>query len=259
MFPDSHNKTTILQATGMMEQAFGKGGDNTGVSWRTDSGLFNPSDGLLKGCLNMSPGWFQMGHSGPPHLPEVSLTLKASNAAAGGRSWLASHSETNALLAGAMAVIHPDQYRAGKDTMSKLPQCARDAGVDEIIEVVGQWESIFNAASLMMNRKSPYHRDHNSPAKSFDLLTTFGEYTDGEMSIPTLGQRFGYGPGTVMAFSGFLLRHGVNAVDGNRGCLAYYMRETMMKWVGVTPPKFMKYELLDAVGQEIGSRRVYPV
>ena len=50
------------------------------------------------------------------------------------------------------------------------------------------------------------------------------------MAIPTLGIELEYKPGTAVAFSGRLLRHGVNAVEGNRCCLTYYMRDNIHHW-----------------------------
>ena len=250
-------QTKISEALVPISGALLNSYDSTTQGWRSDPALFSTADGVLKGCLNMSPAWFQMGHTGGDHLPEVSATLKSVNSS-GGRAWLARNAETNALLAAAMAIMHPDSYQAGMATMRALPYHANANGVEEIAEVVEEWNSIFNAVSVMTNRQSPYHRDLNLPAESFDLLVTIGDYKNGWMVIPTLSKRFDYCPGTVMAFSGHLLRHGVNQVQGNRGCLVYYMREPVMKWVDVQPPRFMHYEALDAIGLSMDSHRVYP-
>lgn len=250
-------QTKISEALVPITDALMKSYNSVTTGWRSDRDFFSETDGILKGCLNMSPAWFQMGHGGGDNLPEVSATLKSSNASAGGCDWLELNAETNALLAAAMAIMHPELYQAGTATMAALPDEANAAGVEEIAEVVGKWDSVFNAVSVMINRQSPYHRDPNSPQQSFDLLATFGDYPDGWMVIPTIGKRFDYRPGTVMAFSGHLLRHGVNEVNGNRGCLAYYMRPAVMKWVGVKPPSFMRYEVLDVMGLTRDSHRVY--
>jgi len=53
------------------------------------------------------------------------------------------------------------------------------------------------------------------------------------MAVPTLGIELVYKPGTAVAFSGRLLRHGVNAVEGNRYCLTYYMRDNIHQWAHV--------------------------
>ncbi|KAL4062666.1 hypothetical protein V8B97DRAFT_1919406 [Scleroderma yunnanense] len=57
------------------------------------------------------------------------------------------------------------------------------------------------------------------------IVTHIPAQTDCVLDIPTLGLQFDYHPSTVVAFSGRLLQHGVNAVSGNRYSLAYYMRD----------------------------------
>ena len=155
--------------------------------------------------------------------------------------------------------MHPEMYRVGMETMKNLLMKAEANGIGEIPEMVGKWENVYSAVSVMMNRETPYHRDHNSPGEAMDLMATFGEYSGTCMSILMLGKRFNYLPSTIMAFSRYLLWHGVNAVDGNRGCLAYYMHPAVMEWVRVRPPSFMRYEVLEAVGQSKNSCRVYSV
>ncbi|KIN94696.1 hypothetical protein M404DRAFT_114910, partial [Pisolithus tinctorius Marx 270] len=65
------------------------------------------------------------------------------------------------------------------------------------------------------------------------MLVTVGDYEDCVLDIPTLGLQFLYNPGTVVAFSGRLLRHGVSSVGGNRCCFAYYMRDNIHNWIGI--------------------------
>lgn len=227
-------------------------------SWRTDPKLFHSRADGIRGCVNMSPAWYQQGHGVAGAPPEVGAMLKAKNAKNGGREWLEKMGETNALLAGAISVMHPELYAVGREVMLTVARKARTQGIEDMADVIGKWGSIFSAASVMLNRETPYHRDHNSPAEGFDLLATVGPYKEAWMSVPTLARRFLYNAGTVMAFSGHLLRHGVVRVDDeDRTCVAYYMREKVLGWAGMESAKFMRYDLLDAVGQAINSHRVY--
>ncbi|KAI6146253.1 hypothetical protein BKA82DRAFT_3948403, partial [Pisolithus tinctorius] len=57
----------------------------------------------------------------------------------------------------------------------------------------------------------------------YDLLVTVGDYPPLDFVIPTLNLWLHYNPGTIIAFSGSALEHGVGAVDSDRACLAYYM------------------------------------
>ncbi|KAG9309392.1 hypothetical protein JVU11DRAFT_10642 [Chiua virens] len=105
----------------------------------------------------MSPTWFQLGHAGGDTPPEVSATLKHSAEHAGGCDWLEQQAETNALLVAAMAIMHPELYITSLAMMDRLNHQAKIKGLAEIEEVVGEWESIFNAVSVIINWQSPYH------------------------------------------------------------------------------------------------------
>jgi len=65
------------------------------------------------------------------------------------------------------------------------------------------------------------------------MLVSVGNYDDCALHIPSLGIQVLYNPGTVVAFSGQLFRHGVNEVDRARCCLAYYMRDNIHHWLRV--------------------------
>ena len=97
---------------------------------------------------------------------------------------------------------------------------AEVAGLGDILPI---WGSVFNAVGIISNRKTPLHRDCNTRPQWYDLLTTVGDYATAEMSLPTLGLRLKYDRGTVVAFSGRMLRHGVCKVDGDRQCVVWYM------------------------------------
>jgi hypothetical protein len=69
------------------------------------------------------------------------------------------------------------------------------------------------------------------------------------MELPSIGIRMAYKSGTVMAFSGKMLRHGVPECDGERICLAYYMRDKVHERMGVEAAQWMKMQYYaDVVG-----------
>ncbi|KIO09185.1 hypothetical protein M404DRAFT_132845, partial [Pisolithus tinctorius Marx 270] len=65
------------------------------------------------------------------------------------------------------------------------------------------------------HRTTPFHQDPHSRSNWYDMLVMVSDYEDCVLDIPTLGLQFLYNPGTVVAFSGQLLRHGVSSVGGN--------------------------------------------
>ncbi|KAI6010850.1 hypothetical protein F5J12DRAFT_781824 [Pisolithus orientalis] len=77
--------------------------------------------------------------------------------------------------------------------------------------------------SVMVNWATYYHREINGWDPWYDMLVTMGDYPPLDFVIPMLNLQLCYNPGTIIAFSGSALEHGVGAVDGDRACLAYYM------------------------------------
>lgn len=147
-----------------------------------------------------------------------------------GLTWISQMKESSALLGAVIGVIHPQMYMAGKEAINRLWDGTVTVDKSETLEeILRSWSTPFNALSVINNRETPLHRDNGGCHAWFDLLATVGEYKGARMNLPGLGLRLGYEPGTVVAFSGRLLQHGVSRVTGERACIAYYMREMVME------------------------------
>lgn len=103
---------------------------------------------------------------------------------------------------------------------------------------VDEWASAFNAATVVSNRETLFHRDGAGQFQWFDVLATHGTYARGLLAFPALGIELDYRPGTVVAFAGNLLRHGVPHCDGERVCFAYYMRKALHHYAQISPPQW---------------------
>jgi hypothetical protein len=139
-------------------------------------------------------------------------------------------SETNCLVSAILKIIHPDLYIAGRECLLKLlegPDCVEDP--DNVKEIALLWSSVFNAMSVISNRSSPPHRDPKTRSEWYDILLTVGPYSVAWLDLPATGLRLLYKSGTFVAFSGKFLRHGVEPVDGERVCVAYYMRDNVQE------------------------------
>jgi hypothetical protein len=134
-----------------------------------------------------------------------------------------------ALLSGALAIMHPDLYMAGRTAFDNLRarlQSADNPHASEFMDMallLQGWATVYSGASVMVNRSSPWHRDINSCPQWFDLLASIGDYCGINIDLPTIGASLPYGPRTVIAFCGKLICHWVLAGSGNRMCLAFYM------------------------------------
>lgn len=137
--------------------------------------------------------------------------------------------EAHALLSATMSILHPEMYALGRLAMIKLWQTASTThGAEEnndMLDVLTLWPSVYNTLSVMVNRCSPYHVDINGKVEWFDQLLTVGKYEGLDMVFPRQQLRLRYEAGTMIAFSGRLLVHGVGDVMGDRACLAWYMQQ----------------------------------
>ncbi|KAF9234143.1 hypothetical protein BU15DRAFT_79331 [Melanogaster broomeanus] len=119
---DVERQRIMMDASSLVKDALQNSCISDTGSWRTDPKLFHSRANGIRGCVNMSPAWYQQGHSGAP---EVGAMLKAKNAKKGGREWLEKMGETNALLAGAISVMHPELYVVGREVMLTVARKAR--------------------------------------------------------------------------------------------------------------------------------------
>ncbi|KIO01334.1 hypothetical protein M404DRAFT_150342, partial [Pisolithus tinctorius Marx 270] len=188
-------------------------------AWRMDKSYFC-EDAELKGAINLSPAWFQQGRG------VASWLLKSRTENTSTREWVDQMSDTNALLSAILHVIHPRMYADGREALIRLGKQAEQWADSDM-------SSMYSSMSMMVNRATCYHRDINGWDPWYDMLVTMGNYLPLDFVIPMLNLWLRYNPGTIIAFSGSALEHGVGAVDSDRACLAYYMHANMHQSVHV--------------------------
>ncbi|EIW84777.1 hypothetical protein CONPUDRAFT_49237, partial [Coniophora puteana RWD-64-598 SS2] len=138
--------------------------------------------------------------------------------------WVSASRETFTLMSGILSLVHPEQYAQGVKCMQRIIDNS------DLQEYAEQWACVFNAVTALTNRETPFHRDGSGTFPWYDILLTVGRYTRGQLSLPALGLDLDYCPGTVVPFCGNVLRHGVPHCEGERICLAFYMREFVHLW-----------------------------
>lgn len=153
------------------------------------------------------------------------------------------------VLSAALAIMHLDLYVAGRESIIKLykEQGPQDPEMAALLEC---WPSVFLASSVIVNRETPFHRDHNSRVQWFDLLASIGCYPGSVFDMPTLGTACYYPPGSVIGISGNLVRHGVARTDGDRLCLASYMRDNVHSAMGVPRSNSVCHQDLERLWRE---------
>lgn len=156
--------------------------------------------------------------------------------------WLIDMEETSILLGAFLRVIHPELYQTSLEAMLNL------RGLPDIDLALAPWGTVFNALSIIVNRQTPEHRDSQSRSQWYDLLTTFGTYREAFLQLPGLGLEVPYPSGTLVAFSGRMIRHAVPACEGDRVCLAYYMRDAVQERLGSRAADWMRISQLEGPG-----------
>ena len=152
--------------------------------------------------------------------------------------------QPTSIISGALSIMHPQLYEDGMRGISLLEDWSstNDLGMNQALSL---WPTAFTNISVIVNQCTPLHRDPQSRASWYNIIVNVGEYTDCIMAIPTLGIELVYKPGTAVTFSGRLLRHRVNAVEGNWYCLTYYMRDNIHHWANV--PRCADWMRIDSV------------
>ena len=143
--------------------------------------------------------------------------------------WLDAISESNAIFSAILAVIHPNLYDAGLQTIQRL----RDTPGVVRKDVLSRWASAFSGVAVISNRFTPPHRDNGSRFNWYDILVTLGRYQSCDLNLPGLGITLEYGQGTVVGISGMVLEHEVPEVEGDRVSYAYFMKDNVHKWAKV--------------------------
>ena len=166
------------------------------------------------------------------------MCVSAALWAPAGAAFLGAASESTTILAGVLSIIQPDLYNVGMAGLSRLwadPSLVPTPVV--LREVLTLWSTPFNGVSVISNRSTPLHRDCNSRKEWMDLLVALGMYNQGNLTVPGVGMEFVYNPGTVVGILGRVLQHGAEC-DGERACLAFYMRDKVHERLGLRVPTY---------------------
>ncbi|KAG1894249.1 uncharacterized protein F5891DRAFT_961807 [Suillus fuscotomentosus] len=199
--------------------------------------------GLIPGCINISPCWFQQGWEDPgkQFIPEVSGTLKGNC----NLSSIMDIQQLAFLSSAALQVMHPQLYRALMSPHIKLGLWAAEQGQDEMYRCLQHWASAYTGAAVVCNRDTPCHHDLKYPLEGFDILTLIGSYDNAVMNLTNLGIDLAYNPGVMVSYSGRLVRHGIQVSEGDRIIWAWFMWDSMHNHAQTPCTEYAKYSLAD--------------
>lgn len=147
--------------------------------------------------------------------------------------WLTKSRLPFALIGGILSVIQPELFEAGQEALRKLGLDPKYCDNPErLLEVLAIWYPPFSALAVVCNRATPLHLDTGGRPEWLDLLLALGKYDHGRFALPAFGYTFKYNPGTMIAMSGKIFRHGATCM-GDRACIAFYMRNNVLDRLGL--------------------------
>jgi hypothetical protein len=156
--------------------------------------------------------------------------------------------ESFALMGVFLNITHPNLYQARRQVYEKIVE---DTAVvkegDAVLGVLQDWTSPFSGYGLISNCTTPLHWDNNSQGAWYDLLTTIGPYSQSTLLLKNLGLELQYNSGTMVALLGKLVRHGTTEVEGNRICIAQYMRDNVHEHLGIKSPGWMHIDMYNLI------------
>jgi len=102
---------------------------------------------------------------------------------------------------------------------------------------------VWSGFSLIVNRKTFFHRDVGAAPMDYDLLFSSGTHQQCTLDVQDLGLRLSYLPGTGVAIAGKVLRHGVRTWEGGeRICQARFMKDAVHDRLGQQRPEWVCHE-----------------
>lgn len=130
-------------------------------------------------------------------------------------------------------MVQPELFESGREALRLL---AADPDLcdnpERLMEVLRTWYAPFSALAVISNRSTPLHRDVGGRPEWLDFVLGLGHYDHGRFAVPALGYIFKYNPGTLIAFSGKIFRHGAEC-GGDRACMVFYMRNNVLDRLGI--------------------------
>jgi hypothetical protein len=92
--------------------------------------------------------------------------------------------------------------------------------------------------SVIVNRSTRLHFDNKEAPEGWSFLVVMGTCKTGMLSLPRLGVKFSYLPGTVVLIRGRIIDHEVVdwKGDGDRICVAHFAHVSEWDRAGVQPP-----------------------
>jgi len=141
-----------------------------------------------------------------------------------GRLFISAIADAELLCDSVTALVTPELYNVGQAAIEKVKH-----GVELAVQYknVELWPSVYTAMQVIVNRVTIPHRDEGGCPTHYDLLASIGSHHGASLDLPDLGLSLLYSPGTLVSLCGKLFIHEVCQWEGERICLAHFIKDTV--------------------------------
>ena len=154
-----------------------------------------------------------------------------------GKRWLSAISQTECNINQIFSLISPRLFEDGNKATEKIKEMFPDH------PSVHNWPSCFSGITVIVNRKTPPHRDKGCRPEWYDMLVAAGNYTEAYLTLPDLSAQLLYTPGTAVAICGKVFRHQVSEWrGGERICYAHYLRNNVLNRFNIPVSTWVQYQ-----------------
>ena len=197
------------------------------LGWRTtrQAGLHRPT--LYDSHCNFSLRSTDLTYYFIPQALKYPLKPSCSLRINQAQMWMRDSALAVNLINKAMELIHPQLFSSSMAVRDELRKGALTK------DLASEWESVYTAVSVIINRTTKEHRDCGGEPGWYDFLLTLGNHSYTTLDFPELGVQLMYNPGTAVAFCANALRHSVPAWGwGDRICYAFFNKKVVMERFG---------------------------
>ena len=123
-----------------------------------------------------------------------------------------------------IALVTPQLYDFGLAAACKVKNGVEMAKTYRNVQL---WPSVYTAMQVIVNCKTPPHRDEGGCPTHYDLLVSAGTHDNAAFKIKELGLSLSYSPGTLVSLCGKVFLHEVRQWEGERICVAHFIKDSV--------------------------------